>query len=113
GWGRAEDRAWALEMAERALQPVRGAVRLPRGGFDLVTVDDDLGGPFPPPSRSMFARTLREAGLEVREVGPTDVAADRPVLIALYADIRGWKGRAGISARAIDAVEGVLARCAE
>ncbi len=49
---------------------------------------------------------LRAAGAEVTEVAaPTP---GRAVIIAVYADIRGWKGRAGLSERAVAAVADAL-----
>lgn len=80
-------------------------LRLP-DALDLVTVDDDVGGPYPPGPRDAFPASLRAAGAEVNEV-----EAPRPgraVIIAVYADIRGWKGRAGLSARAVAAVANIL-----
>jgi len=105
-WGRAEDHAWALSVAERTLRVVRGEpLRLP-DALDLLTVDDDVGGPFPPGPRDAFPATLRSSGAEVTEVAqPTP---GRPLVIAVYADIRGWKGRAGLSTRAVAAVANAL-----
>jgi hypothetical protein len=48
GWGGEEDVAWADDIALRSVVPVRGAPRV-RAACDVVTVDDDVGGPFPPP----------------------------------------------------------------
>lgn len=89
GWGRVEDldraRAWA-----------RSCVRVPEGWPDLTpraalaVVDDDLGGPWPPPARDAFLEALGPAGIEV------DDEADR-LLIAVFAEPRGWKGRAALS----------------
>jgi beta-glucosidase-like glycosyl hydrolase len=111
GWGREEDRAWALEVAMRSLRVVRGAPALPDGPFDLLTVDDDVGGPYPPGPRDAFPAGLREGGADVREVGaPT---GERPLVVALYADIRGWKGRPGLSAAAKEALARAIAARAD
>ena len=91
-WGREEDRRWALETALRTLRVERGDPRLPGGTVRLVEIDDDVGGPFPPYSRAALPAALREAGVELGEGGAP--------LIALYADIRAWKGRPGLSERA-------------
>ena len=103
--GRAADRAWALRSARRAIHVVRGSAAV-GGTFELVTVDDDAGGPWSPPSRSVFAETLQKAG---RGVIAVDEPAGRPAVVAVYADVRGFKGRAGLSddgrARVARAVE--------
>jgi beta-glucosidase-like glycosyl hydrolase len=91
-WGREEDRQWALEIAVRTLKIVRGDPRLPGGTVRLVEIDDDLGGPHLPYPRSALPAALREAGAEIGEDGAP--------LIVLYADVRAWKGRAGLSADA-------------
>ncbi|HEY8468735.1 MAG TPA: glycoside hydrolase family 3 N-terminal domain-containing protein [Longimicrobiales bacterium] len=104
--GRPEDRAWAVGIAERALRMVRGTPpRLP-ASVDLVVVDDDIGGPYPPPSRDAFPAALRAAGIEAVEVA--EPGPGRPALVAVYADIRGWKGRAGLSDRAISSIATIL-----
>src|SRR5690606_11182580 len=106
-WGAAGDRAWALEIARRSLVAARGTPRLPATEVRVVTVDDDVGGPYPPGPRDTFPNTLRARGVDVVESGVTP--ADRPTIIALYADIRAWKGRPGISAGARDAAATALA----
>ncbi|HUF14173.1 MAG TPA: glycoside hydrolase family 3 N-terminal domain-containing protein [Longimicrobiales bacterium] len=111
GWGSADDARWALETATRAVHMVRG--ERPRLGEDVTvaTVDDDLGGAYPPPSRDVFPERLRAAGRRVRASGGDPATASAPdddhsgpLLIAVYADIRAWKGRPGLSPAAIDAV---------
>jgi beta-glucosidase-like glycosyl hydrolase len=91
-WGADEDRRWALETAVRTLQVLRGSPSLPSGPVRLVEIEDDLGGPWPPYPRDAFPASLRAAGVELSEDGAP--------LIALYSDIRAWKGRPGISAAA-------------
>jgi beta-glucosidase-like glycosyl hydrolase len=96
-YGTPEDAAWVGELAVRTLVAVRGAPRAARS-TDLLTIDDDVGGPYPPPARDRFGDTLRAAGRDVRDV---DAAApERDLLVAVYADIRAWKGRPGLSADA-------------
>ncbi|MBI4545937.1 MAG: glycoside hydrolase family 3 protein, partial [Gemmatimonadetes bacterium] len=101
-WGRPHDREWALDVAVRAIRVLRGRPQHLPAAIDLLTVDDDLGGPYAPPPRDAFPAALRGAGIEVREVERP--ARDRPALVALYADIRGWKGRPGVSAWARERV---------
>jgi beta-glucosidase len=116
GWGAEEDRRWALETAERTLRLVpagrdqdpSGANWLPgspgragaegdgRRSWSLTVVDDDVGGPWPPPSRDRFPETLRREGCELSEGGVP--------LLALYSDPRAWKGRAGLGPEAGAAV---------
>lgn len=102
------DVQWSAAAAMRTVHVVRGQLPAIRGRVDVVVVDDDLGGPYPPPSREPFAAALRAAGVEVRQVEPgNDAGAGEssvPLLIALFGDIRGWKGRPGYSASTRDAV---------
>lgn len=92
GWGRDEDRRWALETAVSTLRVCRGEPKLPGGRVELVEIDDDIGGPYPPYPRTALPAALRSAGAEIGEGGKR--------MIALYSDIRAWKGRPGISDRA-------------
>lgn len=121
-WGADADRCWALDLALRTIQIARGEpAHLAGRAVELFTVDDDIGGPFPPPSRDIFPASLRAAGVEVREVeagasqadaagaGLAESGADAVPVIALYADIRGWKGRPGLSARAVEALKRIQA----
>jgi hypothetical protein len=97
GWSKASDAAWASGLAKRVVHIDRGEVSCPRE-FDLLTIDDDLGGPYPAPSRAPFTAALRDAGFDPRPVDQLD--GQREALIAVYADIRAWKGRPGLSPRA-------------
>jgi beta-glucosidase-like glycosyl hydrolase len=94
-WGRPADRRWALETAVRTLRPLRGDPRLP-GTVRLVEVEDDLGGPYPPYPRTAFPAALRAAGVALSEDGSP--------LLAVYCDIRAWKGRPGLSPAARERV---------
>ncbi len=107
-WGRPADRAWAVETATATVRLLRGETALGVGELDLVTIDDDVGGPFAPPPRDTLGRTLRALGIAVREVGD-DADGERAAVIAVYADIRAWKGRPGISAAARERIERVVA----
>jgi beta-glucosidase len=86
------DRRWALEVGMRSLRVCRGHPKLPAGPVRLIEVEDDAGGPYPPYPRDAFPAALRRAGVELSDAGT-------PV-VALYSDIRAWKGRPGISAAA-------------
>lgn len=106
-WGRDEDHEWALELARRTLIALAGTPRTARS-VDLLTIDDDVGGPYPPPSRAAFAEALRAANVEVRETDAADAARD--LIIAVYSDIRAWKGRPGLSAAARQSIADALAK---
>lgn len=97
GWGREEDRRWALETAVRTLQVVRGEPGLGSGAVRVEEIEDDLGGPYPPYPRTALPAALRAAGVELSEEGAP--------LVVLYSDIRAWKGRPGLSRMARERVE--------
>lgn len=103
--GRREDLRWAYEVAIRTIHVVRGAPRLSGPRAHLVEIDDDQGGPHPPPSRAALKQALGDGGVELVE--------GAPILLALYADVRAWKGRAGLSAAAIARAGEVLASSPE
>lgn len=96
--GRDEDRRWALETAVRSLRVCRGSPRLPAGPVRLLEIEDDAGGPWPPYPRDAFPAALRRAGVAL-----SDDAGATPI-VALYSDIRAWKGRPGISPAARERV---------
>lgn len=102
GWGREEDGRWALQTAVRTLQVVRGEPALPGGAVRLDEVEDDLGGPYPPYPRTALPAALRRAGVELRDDGAP--------LVAVYSDIRAWKGRPGLSQAARQRVSEVTER---
>jgi len=98
-WGLDEDRRWSLETAVRTLQVVRGNPALPAGPVRIHEIEDDLGGPFPPYPRTALPAALRAGGVELSDAGS-------PV-VAVYSDIRAWKGRPGLSQAAQDRVREV------
>lgn len=106
-----EDRAWAEELAQRVIHDVRGKVSGPLTAVDLTVVDDDIGGPYPPPSREPFVTELRARGACVDE--PGEKGAGATAVIALFGDIRSWKGRPGYSAASLDAVRAAAATARE
>jgi hypothetical protein len=77
---------------------------------DLVVVDDDIGGPYPPPSRDPFIEQLKSAGFDVN-AGENHSA--QQTLIALYGDIRAWKGRPGYSEKSKSALKHAAERARE
>lgn len=112
--GRRPDRIRARGWALGAVERVRG--RLDPPGPDhairVVEVDDDAGGPYPTPSRDPFLSRMQGPGgtrdVDGMEAGRYGAGADRgpgdrgaATVLALWADTRGWKGRAGLSDDAV------------
>jgi beta-glucosidase len=100
-WGAAADRAWADDVALRSCNVVRGTPAI-GSSIDLLTIDDDVGGPYPAPSREPFVQALRAAGVDVNE------AQESASVIAIYSDIRAWKGAPGLSRTAAIALQTAL-----
>lgn len=103
-----DDVIWAEQLAERVIHRLRGEPRPISEKVEVIVVDDDLGGPYPAPSREPFIKSLNENEMhaEVRD-GPSG-SIETHVLIALFGDIRSWKGRPGYSARALEEVGAAL-----
>jgi beta-glucosidase len=99
---------WAGEIACRVVHKLHGEFPPLRERIQLTVVDDDIGGPYPPPSREPFPERLRELGIEVAESnGGADAGAVH--VIALFGDVRAWKGRPGYSAEALRRVREAVA----
>jgi len=75
---------------------VRGAPPTLVGPLDLVVVDDDVGGPYPPSSSDYVTRAL---GPELigRYSGGSRV-------VMVFAEPRAWKGRSGLGSAAREAL---------
>ena len=104
--------AWAAELATRAVHVVRGAPRALSSVTEVVIVDDDVGGPYPPPSREPLLAALAAGGVDARRVEAPGAASRGPLLVALFGDIRSWKGRPGYSAASRAAVREACERAA-
>jgi beta-glucosidase-like glycosyl hydrolase len=91
-WGAFADQGWALDLAIRTVVPVRGRPRVDSDSVDLLVVDDDSGGPHPTTAREALARALEEGGARLGPPGRR--------VVALFAETRAWKGRAGVSEEA-------------
>ncbi len=103
-----DESRWSSELAERVVHLVRGSSpRLPEP-WHLVIVDDDVGGPYPAPSREPLISALREGGVDVSVGGEAAPRGFRATVIVLFGDIRAWKGRPGFSARAREAVQAAI-----
>ncbi|MFI5280162.1 MAG: glycoside hydrolase family 3 N-terminal domain-containing protein [Gemmatimonadales bacterium] len=81
------ERGEAIALASLKLQ--RGELGSVRRAVTIEIVDDDAGGPYPLPPRTAFGDELTRLGIEQRPRG------ERVVL--LFADVKGWKGRSGLS----------------
>lgn len=79
--------ALADAVLDRGL--VRGKLPALRTPIELVTVDDDLGGPYPPATSGHVETMLHRLGART---GP---GGSRVVLV--FAEPRAWKGRSGLS----------------
>ena len=104
-----DESGWSIQLAEQVVHPLSGKLpRLPQP-WNLVIVDDDIGGPYPAPSRDPLISSLRAGGIDLSVKGE---GTDRPVagstVIALFGDIRAWKGRPGYSAAAKESVRNAL-----
>jgi beta-glucosidase-like glycosyl hydrolase len=75
---------------------VRGTAPSLTGPLDLVVVDDDVGGPYPPSPSDWVARTLGP------ELVGRYTGGSRVVLV--FAEPRAWKGRAGLGDASRDAL---------
>lgn len=103
-----DESGWAANIAEEVVHSLRGKVpRLPQP-WNLVIVDDDVGGPYPAPSREPLISALRTGGVEVVTSDAPRTSDVGATVIALFGDIRAWKGRPGFSAGAKEAVHRAL-----
>jgi beta-glucosidase-like glycosyl hydrolase len=103
-----DESGWASHIAEEVVHTVHGKLpRLPQP-WNLVIVDDDVGGPYPAPSREPLISALRTGGVELAtgDSVPTDNLGT--TVIALFGDIRAWKGRPGFSSAAKESVRRAL-----
>src|SRR5688500_6390774 len=103
--GALEDVHWADALALRTVHVARGNPGAISSSLDIVIVDDDIGGPYPPPSREPFLAGLADCGAEARLVETPSRDGRRTTVVALFGDIRSWKGRPGYSAASRAAVE--------
>jgi len=94
--------ARGADLARESVRLLRGMMPRVRGAVSVTVVDDDAGGPYTLPPRSVFAGELSSLGVEVRPSG-----GERIVL--LFADVKSWKGRAGLSPESARHLEAALA----
>jgi beta-glucosidase len=100
-----DESGWATALGERVIHMARGTVPQLSQPIHLVIVDDDIGGPHSSPSRDPLISGLRAGGADVvvdDEPAPDGTSS---TVVALFADIRAWKGRPGCSSAAKAAVQ--------
>jgi hypothetical protein len=90
--------SFADGLADRAVHWLRGSASpAPAGSLDVRIVDDDVGGPYTIPPRTVFHETLRASGIRLTPAPPS--GGSRIVLV--YAEPRSWKGRAELGPRTL------------
>ena len=90
------DRAVSFKPRRQIIILFSGGEPTLSGPLDLVVVDDDLGGPYPPGPSDWVARALG------RELAGRYTGGSRIVLV--FAEPRAWKGRAGLGAASREAL---------
>jgi beta-glucosidase len=103
-----DESGWSAQLAEQVVHMLRGRLPPLQQPWHLVIVDDDLGGPYPAPSRDPLVSALRAGGINLLVNDETDGATGATV-VALFGDIRAWKGRPGYSSSAKESVRRTLA----
>jgi beta-glucosidase len=98
------DVLWGAQLADRVIEVVHGAPPVMNAPLDVVIVDDDLGGAYPPPSREPLLDTLYDAGWKARRLERFDPASRNDSVVALFGETRAWKERVGYSDGALAAV---------
>lgn len=91
------DWRWAADICERVVHSLGDPVPSIGPRPELAIVDDDLGGPYPAPSRQPLVDALTELGHAPVMVEEPDELGGAPLVVALFGDIRSWKGRPGYS----------------
>jgi len=88
-----EHQKFADQLADRALHLVRGERPQLSKAVAVSIIDDDVGGPYSIPPRTVFHAVLRELGVKVTSPkAPTP----SPQIVLVYAEPRSWKGRADL-----------------
>jgi beta-glucosidase-like glycosyl hydrolase len=103
-----DESGWSSQIAERVVHMLSGRIpNLPQP-WHLTIIDDDIGGPYPAPSRDPLVSALRNGGIDVVLDSKGDGSHAGSAVVALFGDIRAWKGRPGYSADAKAAVRGAI-----
>jgi beta-glucosidase-like glycosyl hydrolase len=98
------DVLWGAQLADRVIHVVHGTPTAMKAPLDIVIVDDDLGGPYPPPSREQLLDSLFDGGFKARRLERFDPTSANDGVIALFGETRAWKERVGYSDAAITAL---------
>jgi len=102
-----DESGWSAQLAEQVVHLLRGKLPRLQQPWHLVIVDDDLGGPYPAPSRDPLISALRAGGIDL-DVNDETHGETGATVIALFGDIRAWKGRPGYSSSAKEMVRQAL-----
>ncbi len=102
-----DESGWSIQLAEQVVHMLRGKLPRLQQPWNLVIVDDDLGGPYPAPSRDPLISALRTGGVDL-VVDGDGAGGTGATVIALFGDIRAWKGRPGYSSRSKETVRRTL-----
>ncbi len=108
-----DESGWSSQIAERVVHMVRGRMTQLPQPWHLTIVDDDVGGPYPAPSRDPLISSLRAGGIDVVLDAGSAPNGSGSTVVALFGDIRAWKGRPGYSATAKDSIRQALARAGQ
>jgi beta-glucosidase len=93
-----DERTWAKQVADKVVRIERGRVPWLPPHAEVVMVDDDP--PASAPSRGPFIHALQALGRRVRVVDGATPEGEGVLVIAVFADVVGGKGQAGISPQA-------------
>jgi beta-glucosidase-like glycosyl hydrolase len=97
-----EHQKFADQLADRAVHLVRGERPQLVKRLGITIVDDDVGGPYTIPPRTVFAKTLAESG---RHTTRYQMADSRERIVLVYAEPRSWKGRADLGPQSLARLE--------
>lgn len=89
-------------LADRAVHLLRGERPQLGKTLSVAIVDDDVGGPYTIPPRTVFHAVLRERGVRVTSA---QAPIPRPQIVLVYAEPRSWKGRADLGPRSLAKLE--------
>ncbi len=105
-----DESGWSSQLAERVVHMIRQKMPQFAQPWHLTIVDDDIGGPYPAPSRDPLITLLRAAGIDLVLDADPALDASGSTLVALFGDIRAWKGRPGYSTAAKESVRQALGK---